>query len=208
MSVDLDPRSIAAILLAAGAATRMGRSKQLLRFQGKTLIERAITQAIDTQLNPVVVVVGAEAHAVRNAISALPVEIAENENWPAGMGSSITRGLERLRQISPDATAVAIVLADQPLVSAKHLSDMRQLLAAKEINIVAAEYNGGLGVPAFFKRELFPQLAALPPGSGARRILRDPGALVSSYLLPEAAIDIDTPADYAALNAAGGAVQA
>lgn len=200
MSADPDTQSVAAIVLAAGAATRMGQSKQLLRFQGKTLIERVITQVVDARLSPVIVVVGAEALSVRNAIAALPVEIAHNENWSSGIGSSITTGLERLRQIKPDAEAIAIVLADQPLVTGKHLSDMRALLAAKEINIVAARYRGTLGVPAFFKRELFPQLAALPDDSGARRIIRGLDARVSAYPLAEAGIDIDTPDDFAELN--------
>jgi molybdenum cofactor cytidylyltransferase len=191
---------VAAIVLAAGAATRMGQSKQLLLFQGKALIEHAIAQVIDARLRPVIVVVGAQAQAVRKSISVLPVEIVYNENWPAGMGSSLTTGLARLQQIEPDAAATAIVLADQPLVSAKHLSEMRELLAAKDKNIVAAQYNGALGVPAFFKRELFPQLASLPPDSGARRILRGETAQVVAYCLPEAAIDIDTPDDYAALK--------
>jgi CTP:molybdopterin cytidylyltransferase MocA len=65
---------------------------------------------------------------------------------------------------------------------------------------VAAQYNGGLGVPAFFKRELFAALATLPPEAGARRLLRDSGLQVSAYPLPEAAIDIDTPEDYRRLT--------
>ncbi len=203
MSADPDTQSTAAIVLAAGAATRMGQSKQLLRFQGKTLIERAIIHVVDARLSPVIVVVGAEAPSVRDAIVALPVEIAHNENWPAGMGSSITTGLERLLQLEPAVAAIAIVLADQPLVTAKHLSDMQRLLADSETNIVAAEYNGTLGVPAFFKRELFPELAALSPDSGARRIIRGRNARVKAIPLPEAAIDIDTPDDFAALTAPG-----
>lgn len=178
----------------------MGQSKQLLRFRGKMLVEHAILQAIDAGLRPVVVVVGAEGTAVQNAIAALPVEIAQNENWQAGMGSSIAAGIRRLQQIAPDATAVAILLSDQPLVQARHLSAMRDLLTDGAAKIVAADYNGTLGVPALFKRELFAQLAVLPPDFGARRILRDSRSMVSAYPLPEAAIDIDTPADYEALN--------
>lgn len=191
---------MAAIVLAAGAATRMRRSKQLLRFQGKVLIEHAITQAMQARFSPVIVVVGAEAAAVRDAIAALPVEIAQNENWQAGMGSSIAAGIRHLQQIAPDATAVAILLSDQPLVQSSHLSAMRDLLTDGTANIVAADYNATLGVPALFKRELFAQLALLPPDSGARRILRNFRSVVSAYPLPEAAIDIDTPDDYEALN--------
>ncbi|HEY1950066.1 MAG TPA: hypothetical protein VGG97_23855, partial [Bryobacteraceae bacterium] len=68
---------------------------------------------------------------------------------------------------------------------------------------VAAQYSGGLGVPAFFKRELFAALAGLPPEAGARRLLRQSGLHVSAYPLPEAAIDIDTPGDFAQLTNQG-----
>lgn len=191
---------VAAIVLAAGAAARMGQSKQLLRFRGTTLIERAATQAIDAGLNPVIVVLGAGGAAVCDAIASLPVEIAQNENWQLGMGSSITTGIHCLLRTRPEIAGVAILLADQPLINARHLSDMRALLRAGEINIVAAEYSGTLGVPAFFTREFFPQLAALPADSGARRIIREHGARTTAYSLPEAAVDIDTPEDYAALR--------
>ena len=164
------------------------------------MIEHVIAQAVDAWLSPVIVVVGAEAQAIRHVVAMLPVEIAPNENWKSGMGSSISTGIRHLQQIAPDVVAVAILLSDQPLVKAMHLIAMRELLRDSATNIVAAEYNRTLGVPAFFKHELFADLAALAPDIGARRILRGPGAHVSPYPLPEAAIDIDTPEDFAALN--------
>jgi CTP:molybdopterin cytidylyltransferase MocA len=181
----------------------MGQSKQLLPFKGKPLVEHAIVQAINTRLSPIIVIVGAGAGAICRVIAGMPVEIARNENWQTGMGSSITTGMKCLQRIRPAAAAVAILLSDQPLVEARHLLDMRQVLEAGPIEMVAAEYNGTLGVPAFFKRDVFPQLAALPPDAGARRILRGQGARVTRYPLPEAAIDIDTPNDYAALSTPG-----
>lgn len=178
----------------------MGQPKQLLHFRGKTLIERAATQAIEAGLSPVIVVLGANASAASRAVAGLPVEIAQNENWQSGMGSSIAAGIHSLLRSQPEAAGVAILLADQPLINAKHLSDMRELLGTGDIDIVAAEYSGTLGVPAFFARELFSLLAAIPADSGARRIIHGQRARVTAYSLPEAAIDIDTPDDYAALH--------
>jgi molybdenum cofactor cytidylyltransferase len=190
---------IAAIVLAAGGSTRMGQSKQLLPFRGKALVEHAVVQAIEAGLHPVIVVAGAQASAVRTAISGLPVEIVQNEAWQTGMGSSIAAGVGRLLEMEPEAAALAILLADQPLVEARHLSAMQELLNGNETNIVAAEYGGTLGVPAFFMRTLFAKLASLSPEAGARQIIRGSGAQVTAFPLPEAAMDVDTPEDYAAL---------
>jgi molybdenum cofactor cytidylyltransferase len=189
-----------AIVLAAGAATRMGAQKQLLRYRGLTLLEHCVGQALEAQLNPVIVVLGAGAHEVRAAIAAQPVEIVENPAWQSGMGSSLSAGMQRLLNTSANAAAAAVLLADQPRVLAEHLIAMRQLLETGSALAVAAQYSGGLGVPAFFKRELFAALAGLPPEAGARRLLRQSGLHVNAYPLAEAAVDIDTPEDFAQLT--------
>lgn len=177
----------------------MGQSKQLLLFRSKTLVEHAAIQAIGAGLRPVIVVAGAHAAAIRTAIAGRPVEIVQNDAWQTGMGSSIAAGVRRLLEMQEEAAALAILLADQPLVEAKHLSAMRELLNTNETNIVAAHYSGTLGVPAFFKSTVFAKLAALSPEAGARQVIRGSGDQVTAFPLPEAAIDVDTPEDYAAL---------
>lgn len=184
----------AGIILAAGAATRMGHLKQLLCYRGKTLVEHAVEQAIAAGLDPVIVVVGAEADSVRAALSARPVLVIENSFWHLGMGSSIAAGVGVLKETE----AVAILLADQPLVESRHLREMLALLDAGEARAVAAHYSGTLGVPALFKRELFGALQSLDPAAGARALLR---AEAVPFPLAEAAMDIDTPEDFAVLTA-------
>jgi molybdenum cofactor cytidylyltransferase len=184
----------AGIILAAGAATRMGQLKQLLPYRGKTLVEHAVEQALAAGFDPAIVVVGAEADSVRATLSARPVTLVENSFWHLGMGSSIAAGVGVLAE----AQVVAITLADQPLVEARHLREMQALLDASEAVAVAAQYNGTLGVPALFKRELFGALRSLDPAAGARSLLR---ARAMPFPLPEAAMDVDTPEDFAALIA-------
>ena len=185
----------AAVILAAGAATRMGKLKQLLPYCGKTLVEHAVEQALAAGFDPVIVVVGADADSVRAALAARPVLLVENSLWQLGMGSSIAAGVGAL----PEAQAVAILLADQPLVEARHLREMQALLDSADAPVVAAQYNGTLGVPALFKRELFEALRSLDPATGARALLRERAV---PFPLAEAAMDIDTPEDFAALTAA------
>ncbi len=190
---------MAAIILAAGSASRMGRLKQLLSYRGKPLVSYAVESARNAQLAPMVVVVGAEADKVRAALASYPVEMVSNPSWASGMGSSVAAGIRYLQDAGSDCGGVAILLADQPLIAGEHLARMRRLLLQGDSPIVAAQYNGTLGVPAFFKREMFAVLAALEPGAGARALLRNSGKRVCPYSLPEAAFDVDTPDDFAAL---------
>lgn len=179
----------------------MGKLKQLLPYRGRTLVEHCVQQAREAGFAPVIVVIGAEPESVRASLAALPVEIVQNDEWESGMGSSLMAGMRRVEEIGSDSAAVAILVADQPLVTTHHLSRMRTQLHIGKAPIIAAQYSGALGVPALFKRELFTVLASLPPHAGARHLLRDSGVEVTPFPLPEAAIDIDTPDDLAALNA-------
>lgn len=179
----------------------MGSLKQLLPYRGSTLIEHAIEQAGKAGFFPVIVVLGAQEEAVRAVLATHSVEIVRNEHWQLGMGSSIAAGMRRLAALETDRAAVAILLADQPLITADHLIALRRLLHTQTSRAVAAEYDGTLGVPALFKRDLFQKLQALRADAGARSILREGGIDVSPFPLPEAAVDIDTPDDFAALHA-------
>lgn len=177
----------------------MGHLKQLLAYRTSTFIRHAIEQANDAGFAPLIVVVGAESAQVRASIAALPVEITENSDWQLGMGSSIASGMRRLQAIAPETAAVAIVLADQPLVTAGHLRSMHSLLSP-DYSAVAAEYGGSIGVPALFQRKLFSTLLSLAPDAGAKQLLRQLGDSVRPFPLPEAETDIDTPEDYARLT--------
>jgi molybdenum cofactor cytidylyltransferase len=180
----------------------MGRAKQLLEFEGRTLLEHAIQQASLAGFEPLVVVLGAHAAEIRPALAGQIVEVVLNEKWESGMGSSLTLGLARVREIAPRLPALAVLLADQPRIRTDHLQGMRRLFEKQACACVAAEYSGTLGAPAIFRESQFAALAALPPESGAGQLLRSSDVPVCRYPLPEAAIDVDTPEDYAALNRA------
>jgi molybdenum cofactor cytidylyltransferase len=191
----------AAIVLAAGAATRMGQLKQMLAYQDGTLLQHAIDQAIGASFEPIIVVLGSKSEMLRDSIANKPVEIVRNESWETGMGSSIGVGIQALLKRDKVPWAAAILVADQPLVETRHLAAMRQLLfTMAESSIVAAEYNGTIGVPAIFRQGLFEALLSLPPGAGARNLLRGSDAKVTMFPLPEAAVDIDTPEDFEAFT--------
>ncbi|WP_133273348.1 nucleotidyltransferase family protein [Hymenobacter radiodurans] len=90
--------SVALILLAAGASTRMGQAKQLLYFQGQTLLRRAAETAVATGCQPLVLVTGALHKELVAEIDDLPFLVTHNPDWAVGMGSSIRTGLAALEK--------------------------------------------------------------------------------------------------------------
>ena len=191
---------LGAIVLAAGAATRMGCVKQLLPYCGTTLVEYAIRQAQEAGFHPIVAVVGAQAHAVEEAVLRSSADCVLNANWESGMGSSIVSGVTRLLAIAPATDAIAVLLADQPYVCARHLLEMRRVFNSAASPVLASKYAGTVGVPAIFGSSFFANLRNLAPGSGARGLLRQGGTAVQLYEFPEAAMDVDTPEDFAAIS--------
>lgn len=192
------------MILAAGAATRMGSLKQLLPYGEGTLLSHAIAQAQGADFDRVIVILGAQAGLIAPILERTTAEIVVNPRWDAGMGSSIRSGLKYLqdRGQRPSVLGVlGVLVADQPYVTAVHLIAMRKLLAESGSPAVAAEYDGHYGVPALFRRNVFPLLASLPPEAGARQLLRSKQISVAGFPLPEAAVDIDTPADFAKVEA-------
>src|SRR5260221_4998002 len=106
---------IGGLLLAAGGSTRFGSAKQLAKFQGKTLLRTAAEAIAASGCSPVVVVLGACAEECGKEIQNLPVSTIINNQWAAGMASSIKAGLAKLLEIDPELDGDSITLTDQPL---------------------------------------------------------------------------------------------
>lgn len=186
------------VVLAAGASTRMGTPKQLLEIEGRTLAARAVAAALASPAWPVVVVLGAHAEKIRPVLARLPVLLVENPAWSEGMASSIRAGITTLRQFSRSLDGALVALCDQPGFSAETIAQLVAAHSASGRSIAAARYSGRCGAPALFLREHFAALAELTGEEGARLFLNgDPGR-VAAVDLPELAVDLDTPADYAA----------
>lgn len=183
------------VILAAGASRRMGSPKQLIEIDGRPLLVRAIEAALAAPVWPVVVVLGANAVAIRPVIGHLPVLVIENPAWSEGMASSIREGVTTLRQFSRTLDAAVLALCDQPGFSAATVESLLVAHRATGRGIVAARYSGRLGAPALFAREHFAALTALTGEEGARDLLNADPARVAAVELPELARDLDTPAD-------------
>jgi len=191
---------IGIVILAAGASTRLGQPKQLLPYQGKSLIEQITTVAIASHCQPIVVVLGANASQIKSKLSTYNLEIAWNEQWSTGMASSLRCGLKKIRAIAPDLNAIILVLCDQPFVSTPLLQELINGYATGNYPIVASQYGEVIGVPALFDQTLFPELTRIEGDRGARHIIHSNQSKVLRIPFPEGLIDIDTPDDLAHLS--------
>lgn len=191
-----------AVILAAGASTRMGAPKQLLALDGRPLVVRTVEAALASSAWPVVVVLGAHAEKIRPVLARLPVLIAENPAWAEGMAASIRAGVTMLRQFSRALDGALVALCDQPAFSADTIAQLVAAQHATGRSIVAAHYNNRHGAPALFLREHFEALSHLTGEEGARTLLNGDSARVAAVDLPALALDLDTPADVAALRQA------
>lgn len=192
------------ILLAAGASSRLGRPKQLLSFNGSTLLRNAACAAVSSGADRIVIVLGAGAADMKNEVRDLPLDIVINEKYEKGMASSIVTGLTFLIKKYPVLDGMVIMLCDQPFADAVHI---RRLVDGHKMSgcpVAASFYKNRKGVPAFFHKELFRDLLQLKGDKGARDIIRKYENRSASVPFPLGAIDIDSPEEYENLIKSSG----
>lgn len=185
----------AVIVLAAGSSSRLGRPKQLIPWQGSTLLAHAAHTALSAELGPVTVMLGAHAAECRAALAGIAVDIAECAQWAEGMGRTIGAAIAHVALNHPGAEAALITSADQPLVTARDLAAIATARRSSGGRMAAAAYSGTIGIPAVFSRSMFDELRALKGDHGAGSILMTSKAEVIAVPCPAAARDLDTEED-------------
>jgi molybdenum cofactor cytidylyltransferase len=187
------------IVLAAGASTRFGSAKQLVRVAGRPLLHTTVSRTVEVTGSATLVVLGAHAAELAPLLTHTPASVIINQHWREGIGSSIRVGVARL----PAAcTGVMLVLADQAAVSTDDLRRLASAWRRQPDYVATALYAGTVGVPAIFPRSRFGELAELRGDIGARRLLQRNPDRVVRVPMESAALDIDTPEDLLALDAA------
>ena len=197
-----DPTAtVGLLLLAAGSSSRLARPKQLLPYQGQTLLRHAAEVAAASPCRPLVLVTGALHDELLPEIEGLPFHVVRNDSWADGMGGSIAAGLTELESASEAAKvdAVVVILCDQPLLTDEVIGQLIVQFQATGQPVVASAYAGTQGVPALFSREIFGQLLELRGAAGARELLQQ-YAHLPTVDFPGGATDVDTEAQYAALR--------
>ncbi len=185
---------VAALVLAAGSSSRMGRNKLLLELGGETLVRRSVRSAVEGDVDDVVVVLGHEEPRVRAELAGLPCALVLNRDHAEGAGTSLRAGV---RRVATDADAVVIVLADMPFVTGEMIAALVRRYRETRGRLVVSHYGEVQAPPTLYDRALFDELLAIPGERGAKEVVQRHAqeALVLSW--PRSALrDIDAPGDY------------
>ncbi|PJJ84977.1 nucleotidyltransferase family protein [Mucilaginibacter auburnensis] len=182
------------IILAAGASSRMGSAKQNLLYRGQTLLQAAISKALQCDCEIVSVVLGANAAEIVPTLIGLPIKTFFNERWKDGMGSSIAYGVKELLIIHPNLDSVLFLLTDQPFISADHINKLIE--HRQQGQIVTSAYNNTLGPPILFDKVYFSELMEIKGSEGAKKLINKYLNKVLPYPFEAGAFDVDTPEDY------------
>lgn len=198
----------ALIVLAAGGSTRLGESKQLLSYKGKSLLAGSLEAALNCGKGPVICVVSAESSKEEIAKASFAADkrltLVENPLWSQGISTSIKCGLICALKADPDLPSALFMTCDQPHVTQSVLANLLAKFAGSNCEknrncpaeIAASAYDDTLGIPAVFSRSLFESLLALEGDKGAKSLILKNRETAVSVPFEEGHIDIDTRQDY------------
>ncbi|MFT3679857.1 MAG: nucleotidyltransferase family protein [Ferruginibacter sp.] len=194
------------LLLAAGSSSRMDTEdfvktpKMLLLHNGKTLLQHILDEVKKTAAAEPLVVTGCYHKHLEQILQQQHIAFTENKNWQQGMGSSIQAGTQYITTHYPAATEIIILVCDQPHISSSLLQQMMEIKNNTGKGIVACAYDNTTGTPVLFDKKYFELLLQLEGSTGAKKIVQQYMDDCSTVDFPLGNIDIDTPADYYALN--------
>jgi molybdenum cofactor cytidylyltransferase len=181
-----------AVVLAAGSASRFGRTKQLVELDGVALVSLAVNSAAEVLGHRTVTVVGHDATNVASELRHAPGFVVVNEDYAQGLGTSLARAITAIRHV---AKAVIVILADQPGVESVHINELIRTWSGDDKEIVATAFSGTQGPPVLFPAGCFDELAELQGDAGGKHLFKDSRFCVATVDCAPAALDIDTPED-------------
>jgi molybdenum cofactor cytidylyltransferase len=191
---------IAALILAAGSSTRMGRNKLVEIWRGQPILRHAAEAAIASAvMKPVLLITGNEAGCAMAAVEGLDIVPIHNPRHREGLSTSLQSGVKALPE---SAMGVVVLLGDMPRISAALIDRLiAAFLEHPEAKAVVPLVNGQRGNPVLLSREVFAEVAALSGDQGARKLLERWGKGVLDIAIDDdaALADVDTPEAFAAL---------
>jgi molybdenum cofactor cytidylyltransferase len=193
---------VSAVVLAAGASTRMGRAKQLLPLGETTVLTRTLENVRSAGLNDIVLVLGASGEEIRRQLPQSLLDglrIVVNHAYGQGMASSLREGLSAVDQ---ESDAALIVLGDQPFLQPQTLHQIIDGYRGSRAQIVVPTYQGERGNPVLLDRSVFSEAMVLEGDVGCRAIFVNHLEGISKVEVEDVGVllDLDDPADYERLK--------
>jgi molybdenum cofactor cytidylyltransferase len=193
----------AGIILAAGASTRFGEPKQLLRLKDKCLLEWVLDAALKSELNKIVLVLGYAhqkiLHVLGEKLQHPKLLVAINPQYEKGQSLSLQTGLSKVKE---DCPAVMFLLGDQPMLDTATINVLLERFWADEKEICVPIYGGKRKTPTIFRRRLYTQLMDIKGDMGARQLIDDNPDQVLAIEIedPISFFDVDTRQDFQSLK--------
>lgn len=181
-----------ALVLAAGRASRFGSTKLVEPVDGTPLARRAIGAANEVCGDRTTIVVGHDWRTVTDTAGPTTGFMVYNDRYDDGIGTSIALGAISLRHV---ASAIIVMLADQPLITADHLRALIHTWSGADDEIVVTSFADSMGPPVLFPRACFKDMTMLDGDAGAKQLLHDTRFTLANVRFEPAAVDIDTPDD-------------
>jgi|SRR5580693_345322 molybdenum cofactor cytidylyltransferase len=195
--------AVAGVVLAAGTSSRMGSNKLLFELGGESLLRRAVRAALGGGLDPVLVVLGHEAERARGELAGLACRAVVNPDYARGISSSLRAGVAAVAAFAGVGAAL-VALADMPFVTAEMMAALVARYRAGAPRLVVSDYQGITAPPMLYDRSLFGELLAMTEGSCGKQVVKRHRQEAEVLSWPAAALaDLDVPADYERLRAAG-----
>jgi molybdenum cofactor cytidylyltransferase len=190
---------IPGILLLAGRSSRMGSPKALLPFGDQPLVAVLLKRILESDLEPVVLVLGPHSRKIRQALGGLPgqakLKIIRNPDYRQGLSTSIRKGLT---QVPPWARGVMFLMGDQPLLTAPVINRIIRAFLKTADAILVPHYGRHPGNPVLFPGAMIPELMALSGDTGGRELIKKyPDRIRALPIRPQRiGRDMDTREDY------------
>jgi len=192
-----EPR-LAAVVLAAGSSSRLGRPKQLLPFGDGVLLDVVLDLVREASFEQRIVTLGGAAEEVRAAVDLSGFDVVVNDDFRTGCSSSISAAIAA---VDPDIEGIVLLLGDQPMMRAATIDAV--VAGRGGAPIAVARYRDGIGHPFVLSRATFPALSALHGDRGVWKLIERLGTAVARVdVAGGMPADVDTEADYQALLAA------
>ncbi len=192
--------SLAAIILAAGGSSRLGRMKQLEPWGETSLLGRVVDSVRAYPVDEVWVVLGSEVDAILAGVDLAGCGVIENPEWEEGIASSLRVGLDALTQLSR-AEAALIVIGDQPDVDPAVVDTLVEAFHRSGAPVAIPKYRYTWGNPVLVDRSLWPRLMSLEGDEGAQRLFQaHPEWIEEVWFEQRPPRDVDTESDITELR--------
>ncbi|NLG41174.1 MAG: nucleotidyltransferase family protein [Chloroflexi bacterium] len=189
-------KKVAGVILAAGGSSRFGEIKQLLPWKNKNIINTVVETAALADLDPILVVLGANAGLIQASLDNETIQVVTNPDWDKGQSTSLKAGVTAIRHT---VDGVLFLLCDQPHLTVNLVNAVVEegLRSGKVVTPIIDDRRAN---PVYFPASCFPLFDTLEGDAGGRQIIPACPHTTLPWLDDWMARDIDTPEDYRALR--------